>query len=154
MRCRASLSGLLGKAPFARKWEVHQSAVVLVVLGRLVETAVLAEPLVTVSVVAGIGSVSGVHGASGPDGEENGKGGLQVGKVGESGGSGVGCVGSEEDGKEGVLERGESCSSPSSPLPLSSATSHCCVTAFLVGFAGGGEAAGESAAGGTDDRAG
>ncbi len=69
------------------------------VLGRLVEMSLLAEPLVTVLVFGGISSVGGVDGASGLDGEENGKGGLQVGKVGESGGSGVG---GEEDGKEGV----------------------------------------------------
>ncbi len=43
-------------------------------------------------------------------------------------------------------ERGESSSSPSSGPPLSNSTSHSRFTAFLVRFAGGGEAEGESTA--------
>jgi hypothetical protein len=58
------------------------------------------------------------------------------------------------DGEGGVQERGESCSSPSTPSPLNSSTSHHLFTTFLVCLAGGGEAVGGCLIWGTDGGAG
>jgi hypothetical protein len=84
----------------------------------------------------------------GIDSEDDRDGGLKVGELAKGGHGRVSGVGGE-GGEVGVHARGESCSSLSSGLPLSNSTSQQCFTAFLVCFAGGGEADGERAADGT-----
>jgi hypothetical protein len=60
----------------------------------------------------------------------------------------VGDAGSGEAGEGGVQERGDNCKLPSSPSPRNRSTSQRRFAAFRVRLAGGGEAAGELAAGG------
>jgi hypothetical protein len=108
-----------------------------------------------------MGRVTGIGVASrgrvtfvGVDSEEDGGRGLQVGELGEGGRRGVRGVGGDGEGVLGVHARGESCSSLSSGPPPSNSTSQCHFTAFLVRFAGGGKAEGESAADGASGEGG
>jgi hypothetical protein len=69
--------------------------------------------------------------------------GERVGDVGPGEGGHDGVDGVAEGGREGEQETGESTISPSHPPSRSNSMSHCRLTAFLVGFAGGGEALGD-----------